>query len=132
MKLYKNTKVKVRLSDEETDFFDIVSDVLQEDTLALYLFIICLDYVLRTSIDLMKENGFTLEKTRSRQYPAQTIADADYTDDIALLGWTAPTPRLNYSCIVWRKQQTAQASVSLQTKRNTYALIKIKMETSAH
>ena len=33
----------------------------------------------------MKENGFTLVKERSRRYFAQTITDADYTDDIALL-----------------------------------------------
>ena len=33
----------------------------------------------------MKENGFTLTKERSRIYPAQTITDADYADDIALL-----------------------------------------------
>ena len=34
---------------------------------------------------LMKENGFTLEKARSRRYPTQTISDADYADDIVLL-----------------------------------------------
>ena len=50
-----------------------------------YLFIICLDNVLRTSIDKMKDNGFKLTKERSRRYPAQTITDTDYTDDIALL-----------------------------------------------
>ena len=33
----------------------------------------------------MKENGFTLAKARSRWYPAGTITDADYADDIALL-----------------------------------------------
>ena len=33
----------------------------------------------------MKENGFTLAKVRSRRYPAQTITDADYANDIALL-----------------------------------------------
>ena len=33
----------------------------------------------------MKENGFKLAKERSRRYPAQTITDADYADDIALL-----------------------------------------------
>ena len=33
-----------------------------------------------------------LAKARSRQYPAQTITDADYTDDIALL---ANTPAQN-------------------------------------
>ena len=33
----------------------------------------------------MKENGFKLTKERSRRYPAQTISDADYANDIALL-----------------------------------------------
>ena len=33
----------------------------------------------------MKENGFKLTKERSRRYPVQTIMDADYADDIALL-----------------------------------------------
>ena len=55
------------------------------DTLAPYLFIIYLDNVLRTSIDKIKENGFKLTKERSRRYPAKTITDADYADDIALL-----------------------------------------------
>ena len=58
------------------------------DTLARYLFIICLDYVLRTSIDKIKENGFELTKKRSRRYPANTIIDADYADDIAILANT--------------------------------------------
>ena len=84
--LYRNTKVK----DGDTDYFDIVVGVLQEDTLAPYLFIICLDYVLRTSIDKMKENGFKLTKERGRRYHAKTITDADYADDIALVA-NAPT-----------------------------------------
>ena len=75
MMLYKNTKVKVRSSDGDTDFFEIVTGVLQEDTLTLYLFIISLDYILRTLIYLMKENSFTLVKARNRRYPAQTITD---------------------------------------------------------
>ena len=51
---YKNMKVKVCSLNEDTDFFDIIPCVLQGDTLAPYLFIICLDYVLRTSIERMK------------------------------------------------------------------------------
>ena len=89
--LYKNVKVKVRSPDGDTDYFDIVAGVLQGDTLAPFLFIMCLDYVLRTFIDLMKENGFNLAKERSRGYPAQTIMDADYAGDIALLA-NLPTP----------------------------------------
>ena len=53
--LYKNTKAMVHLPDGDTDFFDIVTGVLQGDTLASHLFILCLDYVLQTSIDLIKE-----------------------------------------------------------------------------
>ena len=33
----------------------------------------------------MKDNSFKLTKERGRRYPAQTITDADYADDIALL-----------------------------------------------
>ena len=58
----------------DTDF-NIVAGVLQRNILALYLFIICLNYVLWMSIDLIKENGFTLK--RSRQYPIETITGAD-------------------------------------------------------
>ena len=85
MMLYRDTKLKVRSRDGDTDYFDIVAGVLQGDTLAPYLFIICLDYVLRTSINKIKENGFKLTKERSRKYLAKTITDADYADDIALL-----------------------------------------------
>ena len=69
----------------ETDYFDIVAGVLQGETLAPWLFIICLDYVPKTSIDKIKENGFKLTKEISRRYPAKTITDTDFTDDIALL-----------------------------------------------
>ena len=52
--LYKNTKAMVRSPDGDTDFLDIVSGVLQGDRLTSYLFIIYRDYVLQTSIDLIK------------------------------------------------------------------------------
>ena len=90
MMLYRNTKVKVCSPDGGTDYFNIVADILQGDILAPYLFIICLDYELRTSIDKMKENCFKLTKKRSRRYPARTITDADYTNDVVLLA-NAPT-----------------------------------------
>ena len=85
MIFYRNTKVKVRSPDGNTEYFDIAAGVLPGDTLAPYIFIICLDYALRTLIDTIKENGFKLAKKKSRMYPAKTITDADYVDDIALL-----------------------------------------------
>ena len=67
MLLYWNTKVKVHSLDGDTDYFNIVAGVLQGDILAPYLFIICLDYLLRTSIDKIEENGFKVTKERSRR-----------------------------------------------------------------
>ena len=55
--LYKNMKARVYSPDGDSDFFDIVAGVLQGDTLASYLFNICLDYVLWESIDLIKEKN---------------------------------------------------------------------------
>ena len=65
-----------------------------------YLFIIWQDSALQTLINLIKENYFThthththiykkgcgKEKKRDtlRQYPAETITETDYTDDLAL------------------------------------------------
>ena len=56
MMLYRNMK-----TGGEAKSFDIVAGVLQGDTLALYLFILCQNNVLQTSIDPIKENGFTLK-----------------------------------------------------------------------
>ena len=80
--------MKVHSPDRDTEYFDIVAGVLQGDTLAPYLFIICLDYVLRTSIDKIRENGFELTKKRSWRYSTKTITDADYADDIVILANT--------------------------------------------
>ena len=39
-------------------------------------------------MDKIKENSFELTKKRSRRYPTETITDADYADDIAILANT--------------------------------------------
>ena len=80
--------MKVHSLDGDTEYFDIVAGVLQGDMLAPHLFILCLDYVLRKSIDKNRENGFELTKKRSRKYPAKTITNANYADDIVILANT--------------------------------------------
>ena len=51
MILYHDTSSMVRSPDGDTDFFDNSAGVLQGDTLAPCIFIICLDYVLRKALD---------------------------------------------------------------------------------
>ena len=65
MILYRNTKVKVRSPDGDTEYFDIVAGVHK----GTYIFIICLDYVLSTSVDKIRANGFELTKKEAEQVP---------------------------------------------------------------
>ena len=63
---YSNTKFKVHSPYRDKDSFDFVAGVLQWGTDAPYLFIIFLDYVLRTVEDVIKENGFIQKKKRKK------------------------------------------------------------------
>ena len=75
--LYIDTVAQLVTEDGNTNFFPIVAGVRQSDTLALYLFIIILDYVIR--IKMTKDDNF------GRHCPAVHLTDADFTDDIVLL-----------------------------------------------
>ena len=68
MILYRNTKSMVRSPDGDTDFFDILAGVLQGDTLAPFLFVICSDYVFRISVDKCNEYSQTLELAKSIRF----------------------------------------------------------------
>ena len=119
MIVYRNTKVNVHSPVGDTDYFDIVAGV-QGDTLAPYILIICLDNILRTSIDTIKENGFQLTKKR-RRLPHKN----NYR---RRLHWWHSTsgkctcPSQKPCCIVWNESVQAYASMSMHTKRNTCAL----------
>ena len=84
--IYDNVKAKVLSPDGETDWFNLFVGVLQGDTLAPYLFIIVLDYVMRQATEGMEEElGLTLKKRQSRRIGAQSVTDLDFADDLALL-----------------------------------------------
>ena len=50
----------VRFHEGDTLFFDITTGVFQEDTLAHFLNILYLDYILKIALDHNTELGFTL------------------------------------------------------------------------
>ena len=85
MIMYQDTRSMVCSPDGDTDFFHISAGVLQGDTLAPYIFIICLDYVLRKALDKNNELGFTLAKRKSKYFPTMKVTDTDYADDLAVL-----------------------------------------------
>ena len=83
--LYTNTQATVLTPDGETDPFDILAGILQGDTLAPYLFIIVIDYVMRVSVDSIPESGLMYQHRKSSRNPALYVTDADFADDITLL-----------------------------------------------
>ena len=84
--MYENTCAKVISPDGETEYFNILAGVLQGDTLAPYLFVIVLDYVLRNTFGGREEElGFQLHRRRSSRVPAVHITDLDFADDLAVL-----------------------------------------------
>ena len=81
----KDIKVIVCSPNGDTVFFSIFT-VLQGDILASFLFLICLDYIFKMSIDSNERKWFhSKKKTRSRQYPSETVLHSDYAEDLAHL-----------------------------------------------
>ena len=96
--MYTDTIAKVMSPDGETDFFDILAGVLQGDTLAPFLFIIVIDYIMRKATEGYEHLGLTLSEQRTSRIPrkanklynqtAKCITDTGYADDLCLLSNT--------------------------------------------
>lgn len=83
MSLYTDTTACVRTSTGCTDEFCTTSGVLQGDTLAPYLFVIVMDYIMR--ISLTAEDGYTVRRRLSARHTAVKIPALAYADDAALM-----------------------------------------------
>ena len=97
--IYEDTTAKVITTDKETETFNILAGVLQGDTLAPYIFVLVIDYVMRTALE-GRENklGFQLRIGKSRRVPLITVIDMDFADDIALVsGRYQRSPRDTHS-----------------------------------
>jgi hypothetical protein len=88
MALYDDTRAAVITPDGLSDEFPTTSGVLQGDTLAPFLFILTLDWVLRTGLPSEDKDGFLLLRRTSRRHPEKRLALLGYADDLALLSST--------------------------------------------
>ena len=82
---YTNTTAQVITEDSNTDISSTEAGVLQGGTLAPYLFIIFIDYVMQTSTENRENLGFTITQRLSQRSPATYVTDTDFADDIARL-----------------------------------------------
>ena len=70
--LYTNTTSTILTNDGETPACSTHARILQGDTLAPFLFIIVVDYVLRMSADTISINGFEIKPRQSSTSPTLT------------------------------------------------------------
>eukprot|EP01035_Chromulina_nebulosa_P038333 gene38333-51774_t len=92
MSLYKGAKAGIQneVGDiEDEDAFDLSVGVLQGDTLAPYLFVIVIDFIMRRAmVDLYGIKLAERSGTTRRGTPATYLTDLDFADDIVLFGST--------------------------------------------
>jgi hypothetical protein len=74
----------VVMPDSLSDSFSTTSGVLQGDTLAPFLFVLLLDWVLRSALPTM-DDGFVLCRCTSSRHPEKRLSVLAYADDLALL-----------------------------------------------
>ncbi len=84
MSLYFRANARVCASDGISDTFFLSSGVLQGDTLAPYLFILVMDYIMRLAIP-DDSLGFKFIEKLSRRLPSKSIVDLLFADDIIVL-----------------------------------------------
>jgi hypothetical protein len=118
--LYDSSFAKVQTADGLTDFFKTLLGVLQGDTLAPFLFIIVLDYVLRNCMD--SEYGLTIIPRQTRRVPGVTVTDLDFADDLALMSNTiAGAKKLLHDL----ENAASLVGLSLNAKKTEYMTVNI-------
>ena len=75
-----------------------------------------------------ERNGFKLPKQRNRRYPAQTITDVNYADDIALL---ANTPALAESLLQSLERAEGDRGLQANADKNQFNPIVIVLQVNS-
>ena len=115
--MYSNPSSFVQSMDGPTKEFLTTAGILQGDTLAPYLFVIVVDYILRQSVDTMKEKGIDIKPGSSSRAKNKHITDLDYADDIAL---TATLLKDAQDLLASLEDASAKVGLFLNSKKTDY------------
>lgn len=117
MASYHGHQVQILTSAGLTEPISLTCGVLQGNICAPYLYVMCLDYVLRQALRKESDSyGFTYEPRQRSQHPAKTLTNTDFANDIILLSvhyWHSEDAPGQWkgSFYCWAKDQCSQNSV---------------------
>jgi len=126
--VYDNSHSFVSTQEGDTASFPVQTGVLQVDTLAPFLFIIVLDYVLRGS--MTPEFRLTLKRRQSARHSAVFLTDLDFADDIAL--YPTPLEMHKFFCLPWSALQRKLVFSLTNRKPKHLSLMHVQQMTSCH
>ena len=113
----------VTTTDREADPFKLSAGVLRGDTLAPYLFVLVVDYVLRCAIS-DASHGFIISPYVSIQSrtssPAVAVSDLDFADDIALLSHNHGDAQALLTSV---EQEALTVGLRINRKKTEYMLV---------
>ena len=124
MALYKNTTAQVKTNDGQSDPFDITAGVLQGDTLAPFIFVIIVDYIIRMAEqEVGEQKGFTIHRRQSSRRPASYLTDLAFADDIALLSDNTEDGQLLLNSV---EHFALSVGLRINRKKTEYMLVGLK------
>ena len=125
-RMYNNTIATVITEDGLTEAFQILAGVMQGDTLAPYLFVITVDYIMLKATE--GDNfGFTLHPRRSRRHPEVYFSDTDFADDLALL---TNTIALAHNFLLGLEEAANSVGLHLNESKTKYLSVKCEVSTT--
>ena len=110
----------VSTPDGPTEPFVTTTGILQGDTLAPYLFVTVVDYILRQSIDGMNKLCLDVKPSKTNRDPAKFLTDLDNADGIAL---TSSTLEDAQQLLVSIEVASAKVGLMLNARKTEYLTV---------
>ena len=112
----------VQYPDGTTEPFLTFQGVIQGETLAPYLFVIVVDYIIRQVIDTIHTNGIAVKKRTSRRHPSKHLTDLDNAGEMELISDTLPKAQeLLHSLEI----ASNKVGLFLNAKKTNYMIINV-------
>ena len=124
--IYDGAESCIRNKGELSEFFSVLAGVMQGDVLALYLFIIALDYVFTHTNQKL---GYTMYPRKSSRIPESSLSNLAFADDIANLSNSVHGAQKHLEAL---QHEASRVGLLINEKKTEYCTYNIGAHTPLH